>query len=120
MTSRHAWAQDISSRCQVVTLKHGGFGHRPLLSEELVLVGFMSGFYWILLIYLAYGNLTKFGLSRVRFLANLVWSTIISVESSILSHSMPQNIFSLAHMSPVENLGKRTWGLKYPGRIFGP
>ena len=32
---------------------------------------------------------------------------------------MPQNIFYLAHVSSVENLGRRIWGLKYLGRIFG-
>ena len=34
------WTQDISSRCQTITLIHGGLGHRPLLCEELVLFGF--------------------------------------------------------------------------------
>jgi hypothetical protein len=46
-------------------------------------------------------------------------STIISVNASIPSHSLPQDSFYLAHMSPVEKHGKRSWRLKYPGRIFG-
>ena len=37
------------------TLIHGGFGHRPLLSEELVLIGFYFN-YLVLM-----GNSLKFG-----------------------------------------------------------